>query len=196
MVDGADDVVDPDDYVPDLRKMLPVSDAAFPPSIPRDAMKRSKAKIKAMKKANPSSAAGSSSAACSANADPMPGPIEYIHDGDDMAEMIARIVDEEASIKRESMCIEKANGLKHKHQEKLIAGDGNCFFRAVALQTPDGEAWHKRLRSAVVEEVQQHRALYKDFFIDCTLENWLRNMAKDQHWCDNAAVHAAANVLG
>ena len=126
------------------------------------------------------------------------GPIEDIDEDDDdpgMAEIIKAIYDGEAMGRREALCVNRAILLKRKHKEKLVAGDGNCFFRAVAIQTDHKEAWHKSLRAAVIKEVRQHRDFYKPFFTDCTTDDWLRKMAKNQQWCDNAAVAAAANVL-
>ena len=44
--------MDPDDYVPNLAKLLTDSDAVFPPSVPKDKIARAKARRKAVKGAS------------------------------------------------------------------------------------------------------------------------------------------------
>ena len=50
--DLADDSIEPEDYVQDLKKLAQYTDSVFPPSMPKDAIKRSRARQKALKKAD------------------------------------------------------------------------------------------------------------------------------------------------
>ena len=78
-----------------------------------------------------------------------------------------------------------------------MAGDGNCLFRAVAYQTPDGEASHTRLRAAAVQEVRDHLDFFGEFFDeDFRLEPWLDEVSRDRGWGDNFALLALCNYLG
>ena len=54
-----------------------------------------------------------------------------------------------------------ATEAKRSLQQHHIAADGHCLFRAIAFQTPEGEANHRELRQQVVTEVQRHPKLYE-----------------------------------
>ena len=45
-------------------------------------------------------------------------------------------------------------------EEKPVAGDGNCLFRAIAAQLPGGESRHADLRKEAVRFVGSHGELY------------------------------------
>ena len=81
--------------------------------------------------------------------------------------------------------------------EHKVLGDGNCLFRAVAYQTPEGEGSYPRLRAAAVQEVQEHLDFFGDFFDeDFQLQPWLDEVSRDRGWGDNFALLALCNVLG
>ena len=80
--------------------------------------------------------------------------------------------------------------------EGKVAGDGNCLFRAVAAQTPEGEPSHAALRAAVVQEVRDNLDYFLEFFgTDLELANWIDEISKDRGWGDNFALMAICNVL-
>ena len=78
-------------------------------------------------------------------------------------------------------------------QEGRVAGDGNCLFRAIAAQMPQGEEYHRELRRLAVRHVALRRDRYYPVLMVDGFENWLRRMARDREWSDNAVVQAIAN---
>ena len=76
------------------------------------------------------------------------------------------------------------------------AGDGNCFYRSVAVQMSHGVDDHWALRQLVVREVLVQRLVYEPFFDEVeTLDMWARKMRRLRCWGDHVAAQATANVL-
>ena len=86
-----------------------------------------------------------------------------------------------------------ATEIRPRLQEGRVAGDGNCLFRAIAAQMPQGEEYHPELRRLAVRHVALRRDRYYPVLMVDGFDNWLRRMARDREWSDNAVVQAIAN---
>ena len=80
-----------------------------------------------------------------------------------------------------------------------IAGDGNCLYRSVALQTHLGEEGHLTLRQQSTHEAEVHFIRYVAFFDEQTPEEvfeWVLQMQRPRHWGDHISVRTLADCLG
>ena len=92
-----------------------------------------------------------------------------------------------------------------------MSGDGNCLYRAAALQTPQGEGGHVELRQVVASEVAANKPEYEgffvrevskpygrkyDFYVDAveSIDAWVKG-ARGRDWGDGVAVCAIARAL-
>ena len=95
----------------------------------------------------------------------------------------------------EARCLAHADSATKDLREYPIAGDGHCQFRAVAIQTADGEDSHLRLRERVALEVEANAHFYVRFFTsNRALRRWLRDL-RSGAWGDNTSLQAIANIL-
>ena len=79
-----------------------------------------------------------------------------------------------------------------------IAGDGNCLYRSVAIQTDEGEAAHLDLRRRSVELAERTWFNYAPFFAEQTPESvslWARRMERAGYWGDEISCRCLADVL-
>ena len=76
----------------------------------------------------------------------------------------------------QSICTQHALVVRPTLQMSEIAGDGNCFTRAVAVATPQGEDSHMQLRGSAMEEVSSNDAFYQCFLPGGTVAQWCRKM--------------------
>ena len=87
--------------------------------------------------------------------------------------------------------------LEAQFVEQDIRGDGNCFFRAVATQTAQGEASHRELRARMVAEVQARQPDFAEYMVGgnqrAALRRWCACMSRNE-WADNLAVRVVCNV--
>ena len=65
---------------------------------------------------------------------------------------------------REKELLDAAMRVYCSLEEHEVAGDGNCMFRAVAVQTPAGEDSFTALRTAAVQDVEENLHEYLEFF--------------------------------
>jgi len=66
---------------------------------------------------------------------------------------------------RERTLLQVAVGLRPSLAAKSVAGDGNCLYHSVALQTVGAEQ-HETVRCSVVGEVAENQARYQGFVAD------------------------------
>lgn len=82
-----------------------------------------------------------------------------------------------------------------------IPGDGNCFFRAVARQLPEGEQHHRALRRESVSNAVhvENWLRYADFVAGENprpeLVRWATKMRRDKCWVDRLSCRALADYL-
>lgn len=69
-----------------------------------------------------------------------------------------------------------------------VEGDGNCGFRACALQLLGSESEWKTVRAAMYRELVSHQSLYEEVFLDPIEENiqrlihWEGSCPSDKWW--------------
>ena len=84
-------------------------------------------------------------------------------------------------------------------QKHWIAGDGNCLYRSVALQTEQGQEHHKELRQQSVAKTLAEWYLYAGLFAgedpEAAVASWARRMAQDRFWGDEIACRSLADFL-
>ena len=126
-------------------------------------------------------------------------PPHFRDDSDDDIEVVGLQIAAQPSNadedRKHGVVLGKAMLEKHALTEKMIAGDGNCFFRSVAVQLPEGEKYHVALRKAAVKEVQSHSNDYAPTLVNATVLQWASKMRRDSAWSDNVAVLATINFL-
>ena len=66
----------------------------------------------------------------------------------------------------EAILVAHAAVMRPHLQAHWVAGDGNCLYRSVALQTPSGEESHLALRQQSTQEAGNHFIRYIEFFED------------------------------
>ena len=99
----------------------------------------------------------------------------------------------------EAILVAHANAMAPDLRSQWIAGDGNCLYRSVALQTPFGEEGHFTLRQQSTQEAQIQLIRYIAFFDEQTPEEvteWAFQMQRPGHWGDHISVRALADLLG
>ena len=96
---------------------------------------------------------------------------------------------------------DRLEGARQILRRRAIEGDGDCAFRAVAVQAVRyGDDGPSRLRHAAVAYVEARRKVFTCFFGEGnneeTLNEWLRAMRQDRiTWGDNIALSAMARLL-
>jgi hypothetical protein len=80
-------------------------------------------------------------------------------------------------------------------KEKVVEGDGNCQFRALADQLWRNEKTHREVRRLVVARLTHHRDQYAPFALCDDYDAYLDRMAKDGEWGDHLTLQAAADVF-
>lgn len=75
-----------------------------------------------------------------------------------------------------------------------VQADGNCQFRALAVQLYGDESHHAALRARVVQQLRQRPDRYEGYMYG-TYENYLEEMTRDGHWGDNVTLQAASDLL-
>ncbi|XP_064385144.1 OTU domain-containing protein 3-like isoform X3 [Halichondria panicea] len=76
-----------------------------------------------------------------------------------------------------------------------VPGDGNCLFRALALQLGDRLLSHTQLRRDVVQYMREHRDDFEPFIEDQTpFEQYVTELARDCEFAGNDAIVAFARA--
>ncbi|KAK9789593.1 hypothetical protein WJX73_005231 [Symbiochloris irregularis] len=82
---------------------------------------------------------------------------------------------------------------KYSLTEKVVKGDGNCQFRAVADQLYRTPHAHLELRRAVVARLRKHSKLYVEYVPE-DYGAYCRNMERDGTWGDHVTLQAVADL--
>jgi len=90
----------------------------------------------------------------------------------------------------------RLQGVMEMFQAKArpVEADGNCQFRALALQLHGNEDEHAKVRSATVEWLKRMQERYCDFIHE-PFEDYLNRMACNGEWGDNVTLQAASDML-
>lgn len=83
--------------------------------------------------------------------------------------------------------------------EKKIAGDGNCFFRAISFSLTNSEDFHGIIRNAVCVHMMENEELFNPFLNDGvqTVQSHLSSteMSKLGTWATEVEIFASAHLL-
>jgi OTU domain-containing protein 3 len=76
-----------------------------------------------------------------------------------------------------------------------VEGDGNCLFRALALQLwGDESLWH-RSREEIVDYIKEHREHFECFIEDDeSFEGYVERMSTSAEWGGNQEIFAAVQL--
>lgn len=83
---------------------------------------------------------------------------------------------------------------KYKAKVRPVEGDGNCQFRALALQLYGDESQHAEVRADMVQWLQHMKERYSDFVHEPYVD-YLERMACNGTWGDNVTLQAASDML-
>mmetsp|Transcript_66190 Transcript_66190/g.158318 ORF Transcript_66190/g.158318 Transcript_66190/m.158318 type:complete len:244 (+) Transcript_66190:103-834(+) len=75
---------------------------------------------------------------------------------------------------------------------KKVRADGNCQFRALAVQIYGNEDRHAEVRKAVVQQLYANKEVYTPF-LDEPFADYMASMAKPGNWGDHVTLQAAAD---
>eukprot|EP00658_Telonema_sp_P-2_P048223 TRINITY_DN36697_c0_g1_i1.p1 TRINITY_DN36697_c0_g1~~TRINITY_DN36697_c0_g1_i1.p1 ORF type:complete len:227 (-),score=63.98 TRINITY_DN36697_c0_g1_i1:31-624(-) len=81
-------------------------------------------------------------------------------------------------------------------KEYVVAGDGNCQFRALSHQLCGDDQQYASVRKHIVAHLKAERGRYREFVAGQPYEDYLRTMAKDGTWGDALTLQAAADTYG
>lgn len=80
-------------------------------------------------------------------------------------------------------------------EERVVVGDGNCQFRALADQLYGDQGQHAAVRRAVADKLRLSRAFYAPY-VPGDYDQYVRDVATDGTWGDHVTLQAAADALG
>ncbi|KAK3257978.1 hypothetical protein CYMTET_32954 [Cymbomonas tetramitiformis] len=80
-------------------------------------------------------------------------------------------------------------------QERLVAGDGNCQFRALADQLFGDSEQYAFVRQAVVEQLQKTPTRYCAY-VPGSYERYIIDMSEEGCWGDHVTLKACADFFG
>jgi len=83
---------------------------------------------------------------------------------------------------------------KYHAKVRPVEADGNCQFRALALQLHGDEDQHGKVRAQLVQWLGNMKERYSDFVHE-PYDDYLRRMASDGEWGDNVTLQAASDML-
>lgn len=81
-------------------------------------------------------------------------------------------------------------------QLKDVGGDGSCLFRSIADQIDGSEVMHKMYRDEACRHMLRHVDFYSAFIDeddDGSLEQYVKEMAKDGEWGGNLELQALSS---
>ena len=88
-----------------------------------------------------------------------------------------------------------ATEMKPQLTVESVRGDGNCFFRAVAMLV--GSDWtHERVRVLINKEVLSRPTLYSDFVANNDVQAWAAAQEKHGIFSENISPKIVANIVG
>ncbi len=74
-----------------------------------------------------------------------------------------------------------------------VAGDGNCFFHALALQLPG--LTHEDLRAITIGQILSNPQNYRNFIDEDGIDNYIANMVMQGIWVDHIMIQALVDNL-
>ena len=80
-------------------------------------------------------------------------------------------------------------------QEKVVRGDGNCQFRAVADQLFRDQERHAECRNVVINQLRRSSEDYAPYVPE-DFDDYVRAMREDAAWGDHVTLQAAADAYG
>ena len=81
-------------------------------------------------------------------------------------------------------------------RERVMEGDGNCQFRALADQMYHDQGRHADVRGYVVAQLWGQRALYEPYVPEEEYGAYVERMARPGTWGDHITLQAAADAFG
>lgn len=79
-------------------------------------------------------------------------------------------------------------------QERVVKGDGNCQFRAIADQLWNDQERHPEVRQAAVAQLCQQPERYKDY-VTTDYQQYVSSMSSVGEWGDHLTLQAAADAF-
>ena len=80
-------------------------------------------------------------------------------------------------------------------RRKLILGDGNCFFRAVAHVREGNQEKHASIRQRLVSFVEANRNMFEVFVMNGTFEQHITTMRRQGAWATQVEIYTAVTLL-
>lgn len=80
-------------------------------------------------------------------------------------------------------------------REKVVRGDGNCQFRAVADQLFRDQERHAECRNVVINQLRRSSEDYAPYVPE-NFDDYVRAMREDAAWGDHVTLQAAADAYG
>jgi len=80
-------------------------------------------------------------------------------------------------------------------REKVVRGDGNCQFRAIADQLFRDEERHAECRAVVINQLRRAAEEYAPYVPE-NYDEYVETMSKDTTWGDHITLQAAADAYG
>ena len=75
-----------------------------------------------------------------------------------------------------------------------VAGDGNCFFRAVSHQLFSTDEHHHQVRTGAINYMIQNPEIFIESIAEDSFLTYITAMSRSGTWCDNAVIQAVANA--
>lgn len=85
-------------------------------------------------------------------------------------------------------------------KNESIVADGNCFFRAISQVVTGTQKHHRKIRFAIVKELERNAAIYRNILRTeySSVENYIQKskMRNVNSWATEVEIQATANCLG
>ncbi|CAL1526569.1 unnamed protein product [Lymnaea stagnalis] len=84
---------------------------------------------------------------------------------------------------------------KENRQVDYIRGDGNCFFRAISKIMYGNDAFHKAVRTLIVDIIATNKLKFAQFVDGEDVQVHVERMSEDHCWATTCEIYAAATLL-
>lgn len=75
------------------------------------------------------------------------------------------------------------------------AGDGNCFFRAIAFELLGSSERYSEVRARAVQQVIDNPHNYQEFLPERNIDSFILELSTDREWADNIAIQAVSDAF-
>jgi len=155
---------------------------------------------KPMRRASTTSSRASTCSTKTSTTNATAGPKPDKQASDDLAKTLeAAPLQEDVSAEKESLAEARADFLRGQcvsdMQVQKVKSDGNCQFRAIAVQIYGSEDWHSEVRQGIVRHIEDSKELYMEF-MDEPYDKYIASMAKPGTWGDHITLQAASDWSG